>query len=70
MLLSRPKSCPPPVGTHLVPLGVVAGLAGPLASAHAVIFFPIFILFFIYYFFKFRMVGWSNPLLLAHVHDK
>jgi len=51
---------------HLVPLGVAAGLAVP--PSHAVIFF----LFFIFYllFFNFRMVGWSNPLLLAHVHDK
>jgi len=56
------------VGTRLVPLGVAAGLAAPPTSAHAVIFF----LFFIFYllFFNFRMVGWSNPLLLAHVHDK
>ena len=66
MLLSRPKSCRPPVGTHLVPLGVAAGLAVP--PSHAVIFFPIF--YFYLLFFNFRMVGWSNPLLLAHVHDK
>jgi len=54
------------MGTRLVPLGVAARLAAP--PAHAMIFF----LFFIFYllFFNFRMVGWSNPLLLAHVHDK
>ena len=47
-------------------VSVAVGLAA--SPVHAMIFF----LFFIFYllFFNFRMVGWSNPLLLAHVHDK